>query len=157
MVQNTVCDSVLIPVNSHPPLSDQTDLYWLPLIWTLHTKIIIHLKLFICLSECWKGAALNLEVFNAWSLPFCPGILYSNHSGRNFCPWLSPRQKQALSWPAQISPMFITLYARTLAKAFWYSVCIFEITYFYMSQHDLIINVLILYVDFDVRKYIVKI
>ncbi|XP_022593510.1 uncharacterized protein LOC111216301 isoform X2 [Seriola dumerili] len=38
------------------------------------------------IEECWQDTALHLEVSNAWPIPFCPGLLYSNHGGSYFCP-----------------------------------------------------------------------
>lgn len=48
------------------------------------------------LSECWEGAPHHLEVSGARSLQLCSWLLYSDHRGCYFHPWLSPRPKHEL-------------------------------------------------------------
>lgn len=87
--------------------------------------------LFVCFSECWQSTALHLEVSDAWSIQFCPRLLYSNHRGGYFCPWLPPRENWHLSWCTWISSTFFTnICVYTTSSPFDIDICVFEISYF---------------------------
>ncbi|XP_034435857.1 uncharacterized protein LOC117758357 isoform X2 [Hippoglossus hippoglossus] len=36
--------------------------------------------------ERWQSSALHLEMYDAWSLQLCSGLLHSDHRGCYFCP-----------------------------------------------------------------------